>query len=141
MWSVQTGRITDVLSGHEAPVSQLSFNPTSGLLASTSWDKTLKFWEIFKRSAYTESFVHSSDVLAVAHRPDGVQLCTATLDGALHFWESASGENVGQIDGRRDILGGRVRTENRVAKNSAVSSFFQSLAYSPDGTLLLAGGK
>ena len=37
MWSVQTGKLLEILSGHEAPVTGLAFDPSgSGLLASTS---------------------------------------------------------------------------------------------------------
>mgnify|MGYP001807890231 CR=1 FL=1 len=39
VWSVKTGRLLDVLAGHEGPVSGLAFSPTQPLLASCSWDK------------------------------------------------------------------------------------------------------
>ncbi len=37
LWSVQTGKVLDILSGHTGPVSCLAFNPTSQALASVSW--------------------------------------------------------------------------------------------------------
>ncbi|GAX86630.1 hypothetical protein CEUSTIGMA_g14038.t1, partial [Chlamydomonas eustigma] len=41
VWSLKTGRLLDILSGHEGPVSCLAFSPLEGgLLASGSWDKT-----------------------------------------------------------------------------------------------------
>ncbi len=46
VWSLQTGRLLDVLTGHEAPVSCLAFSPTEPLLASGSWDKTAKIWDL-----------------------------------------------------------------------------------------------
>ena len=42
VWALQTGRLTDVLTGHEAPVSGLAFSSAAGLLASSSWDKTVR---------------------------------------------------------------------------------------------------
>jgi WD40 repeat protein len=39
VWSVKTGRLLDVLAGHEGPVSALAFCPTQPLLASCSWDR------------------------------------------------------------------------------------------------------
>ena len=36
-----------VLSGHEGPVAGLAFSPTSSLLASASWDHTLRTWDVF----------------------------------------------------------------------------------------------
>uniref|UniRef100_A0A4W3JW44 PWP2 small subunit processome component n=1 Tax=Callorhinchus milii TaxID=7868 RepID=A0A4W3JW44_CALMI len=47
VWSMQTGRLLDVMSGHEAPVSGLAFSPQQGLLASASWDHTVRLWEMF----------------------------------------------------------------------------------------------
>lgn len=48
VWSLQTGKLLDVLAGHEAPLSELSFSPNQGVLASASWDGTVKLWDVFK---------------------------------------------------------------------------------------------
>jgi WD40 repeat protein len=44
LWSLTTGRLLEILAGHEGPVSALAFSPspTSSQLASVSWDKTLR---------------------------------------------------------------------------------------------------
>ena len=34
VWSVQTGRLTDVLTGHLGPVASLAFHPVRGSLVS-----------------------------------------------------------------------------------------------------------
>ncbi len=44
------------------------------------------------------------------------------------------------IAGRRDIAGGRLRSDRRTAANSSSGRCFTSLAYSADGSYLLAGG-
>ncbi|CAG8739171.1 15340_t:CDS:2, partial [Racocetra fulgida] len=41
VWSVQTGKLLDIMAGHEGPISGLAFNPTGLLLASSSWDATV----------------------------------------------------------------------------------------------------
>ena len=46
----------------------------------------------------------------------------------------------GTISGRRDIAGGRLRGDRRAAGNSSSGRAFTSLAYSADGSFLLAGG-
>ena len=43
----RTAPPAQVLSGHEGPVAGLAFSPTSSLLASASWDHTLRTWDVF----------------------------------------------------------------------------------------------
>ena len=44
-----------VLTGHEGPISSLSFSPVSAILASGSWDKTVKLWDVFETKGAKES--------------------------------------------------------------------------------------
>ena len=48
VWSVRTGRLLDILAGHEGPVCSLAFTPAQSLLASASWDKTVRTWDVFR---------------------------------------------------------------------------------------------
>lgn len=140
MWSVQTGKLLDVLSGHEGPVSLLAFQPSGNLLASASWDKTVRVWNIFDRSRAVEPYQLNADVLAIAFRPDGKELAVSTLDGQISFWDVGRGSQTTLIEGRRDISGGRKADDRRSAANSSSGKCFNSLAYSADGSCLLAGG-
>ncbi len=66
VWSVRTGRLLDVLAGHEGPVAGLAFSPTQSLLASASWDKTVRTWDVFRYSPpwLYHSSTHSSCTLS-----------------------------------------------------------------------------
>ena len=97
VWSVKTGRMLDVLAGHEGPVCALAFSPTLPILASASWDKTVRLWDVFAGKGCTESLPHTHDVLALSFRPDGKQMCSATLDGQLYFWDPVDGVLQGTI--------------------------------------------
>lgn len=140
MWSVQTGKLLDVLSGHEGPVSSLAFSPAGNILASGSWDKSVRLWNVFDRSHAVEPFSMSADVLALAFRSDGKELAASSLDGQIIFLDVSQGKQTNLIEGRKDIAGGRKADDRQAASNSSSSKSFNSLAYSADGSCLLAGG-
>ena len=97
VWSLQTGRLLDVLTGHEGPIACLDFSPTSSTLASGSWDGTLKLWDVYKNSCI-ETMEHGCDVMAVSFRPDGKEICTSATNGNLYIWEVETGQQVGLIN-------------------------------------------
>lgn len=140
VWSMKTGRLLDVLSGHEGPVHGLMFSPTNAILASSSWDKTVRLWDVFEGKGAIETFSHTHDVLSLVYRPDGKQLACSTLDGLIHFWDPLEGLLMYTIEGRRDIAGGRLMTDRRSAANSTTGKCFTTLCYSADGSYILAGG-
>ncbi|KAH8434541.1 snoRNA-binding rRNA-processing protein PWP2 [Aspergillus melleus] len=140
VWSVQTGQLLDQLSGHEGPVSALAFASDGNHLVSGSWDHTVRLWSIFGRSQTSEPLQLMSDVLSVAFRPDGKQVAASTLDGQLTFWSVADAVQEGNVDGRRDISGGRKMKDRQTAANSAGNKSFNCITYSADGSCILAAG-
>ncbi|KAI9780095.1 MAG: hypothetical protein M1816_003180 [Peltula sp. TS41687] len=140
IWSVQNGQLLDRLSGHEGPISSLSFSPTGGAIISGSWDHTVRIWSVFERTQTSEPLQLQADVLCVAFRPDSKQLAVSTLDGQLTFWSTTEANQVGGLDGRRDVSGGRKLTDRRSAANVAGTKSFNTITYSGDGSCVLAGG-
>jgi len=141
VWSVRTGKLTDVLTGHDGPVSGLAYHPVRGVLASASWDGTAKVWDLYKRDGSPpESFENHSDVVCVAFSPDGGQICTGNIRGMLKFWNVEDGSLACEIDGQKDIKGGRKMNDRQTSDNNSASRYFTSVAYSADGTCVLAGG-
>lgn len=140
VWSMKTGRLLDVLSGHEGPVHGLMFSPTNAILASSSWDRTVRLWDVFEGKGAVETFPHIHEVLTLVYRPDGRQLACSTLDGQIHFWDPIDGSLMYTIEGRRDIAGGRLMTDRRSAANSSSGKCFTTLCYSADGSYILAAG-
>lgn len=140
IWSVQTGQLLDQLAGHEGPVSSLSFAPNGGSLISGSWDRTVRIWSVFARNQTSEPLQLQADVLCVAVRPDSKQIAVATLDGQLTFWSISEGTQEAGLDGRRDVSGGRKITDRRTAANVAGTKAFNTIAYSADGSIVLASG-
>ena len=140
MWSVQTGKLLDILSGHTAPVSGLAFSPTGNQLASSSWDRSVRLWGIFGRARQTEPITLSAEATALAFRPDGKEVCASTLDGQLTFIDVEEGQVSSVIEGRRDISGGRKIDDRMSAANNASTKYFNSIAWTGDGSCVLAGG-
>lgn len=141
LWSLQTGRLLEVLSGHEGPVSNLCFSPVQSVLASVSWDKTVRLWDMLDSWQTKETLWLTSDGLAVTFRPDGQELAVASLNGEITFWDPQTAAQTGAITGRSDLQMGRKETEKITAKQSAKGKSFTSLCYSADGKSILAGGQ
>lgn len=148
VWSVRTSRVLDVLSGHEGPVSCAAFAPAAAsagaapasTLATGSWDKTVRTWDVFGGKGALESLPHAADVLALAWHPGGRSLASATSDGGITFWDPAEAAVVGTIEGKRDL--GRPSAAGGLVGGSlaAAAASFTSLAFSADGATLVAGG-
>jgi periodic tryptophan protein 2 len=139
-WNLQTGKLLDVLTGHQGPICGLAYQSSGGTLASASWDGTVKLWDLYKGNVPSESLQHSSDVVCVACRPDGKEICTGTIGGLLSFWDVENAKLKFEIDGRRDIAGGRKMNDRMTSDNNASSRYFTSVCYSADGSCILAGG-
>ncbi|XP_013867463.1 PWP2 small subunit processome component [Austrofundulus limnaeus] len=141
LWSMQTGRLLEVLGGHEGPVSSLCFSPVQSILASASWDRTIRLWDMLDSWQVKETLRLTSDGLCVTYRPDGQELAVATLNGEISFWNPQTAAQTGSLAGRHDLQTGRKDTDKITAKQSAKGKSFTSLCYSADGESVLAGGQ
>jgi len=45
----------------------------------------------FRRPGSLEVLQHGHELLAVAFRPDGKEIATASLEGHIHFWDPLEG--------------------------------------------------
>ena len=142
LWSMQTGKLLEVIGGHEGPVTSLTFSPnlTSSTLVSVSWDKTLRIWNCLSAGSANEAIQLGSDGVAIAFKPDGDEVAVATLNGQISFFDIKTSVQIGSIDGRNDLGSGRCETDLITAKKTLASKSFNSICYSPDGSCILAGG-
>lgn len=140
VWSVQTGSLLDTLAGHEGPISCLAFGVESSILASSSWDKTIRIWNIFSRAQQVEPIEIEHDVLAITMRPDSKEIAVSTLSGYLLFFDIEEAKQTHSLDIKKDVFAGRHLEDRFELKNSARSKNFTTIAYSFDGLSLIAGG-
>lgn len=141
VWCMKTGRLIEVLSGHEGPISELVFSPSQPLLTSGSWDKTVRLWNMYDSKVSWETLNLGSDVLTVSVRPDGAQVAVASLDCQITFFDLKTGIQSGSVEGRIDLAPVRRTSDKITAQSMSFAKCFTSLCYTADGKCILAGGR
>ena len=151
VYSVRTGSLVDVLSGHEAPITGLAFDPLARTVVSGSLDSTVRFWNLYGESLASETSLKTdhqmqiiqmnSQITALSFRPDGKEVAVATLNGQVSFYNPETLNQVSTVlDASKDLDQGRRIADKRTAKNNPSSKYFSCLSYSSDSNILLAGG-
>ncbi|RNA14795.1 periodic tryptophan 2 -like protein [Brachionus plicatilis] len=145
VWSMQTGHLLQTLCGHEGPISGVAFSPSvHPILASTSWDRTCRTWDVFEGKGSREMYTLSSDALTVCFKPDGKHVAVSTLDAqivTININEVDQQAIVNTIECRHDLGYSRKETDKVTAKKMHFGKSFKSLCYTMDGEYIIAGGK
>nr|XP_039251943.1 periodic tryptophan protein 2 homolog [Styela clava] len=141
LWSMQTGRLLDVLAGHEGPVVSLCFSSAEALLASGSWDGTVKLWSVLETKSARETITLNQDVLAIAFKPDGSEIAVSTLNAEITFWDVQTAKQMGSIECKYDIIIGRNENDRISAKSKSQGKAYDCISYISDGQCVIAGGK
>ncbi|MGW4208793.1 caspase, EACC1-associated type [Lentzea sp. NPDC004789] len=96
LWGTSTPRpLGDPLTGHKYSVTGLAFNPDGNLLASASFDGTIRLWHPRTRSPVGVPLTdHEGSGQSVAFSPDGRLLATTARD-TVRLWDPLSGLQFG----------------------------------------------
>lgn len=139
LFSLQTGKFLEYLSGHEAPVSGIAFSPMADVLLTCSWDMTIRVWNIFDGNrTMRETIQLSHEAITLAYRPDANQFAVALSSGQILLFDSQTLGQIGApIEGGQDL--GTTQIISEISKDT--KKYFNSLSYSADGTYIIAGGK
>lgn len=139
VWSLQTGLILDVLSGHSGPIQKLHFDSVRQRLVSASWDRTIRTWDLYSREKHVQSLSHDSEVLSVSFHPSGQEIAATTLKGDVCFWDAEEGSLKRVIEAHHDVWVKPDSSVTQLSKNAEIA--FTSCVYSPDGTAMLLAGR
>jgi WD40 repeat protein len=100
LWATGTGDLVRRLSGHAGPLTSVSYDPRGDLIATSSWDRTIRFWDAATGELRHSSLAgHRDWVLHVAFSPDGTRLASGGADGAIKLWDTASGREFRTLRG------------------------------------------
>ncbi|KAF4230403.1 hypothetical protein CNMCM6457_005979 [Aspergillus fumigatiaffinis] len=107
------------LEGHYDTVRSVAFSPNGQLLASGSFDKTIKLWNASIGELRQTLEGHSGSVCSVVFSPDAQLLASGSYDKTIKLWDVSTGELRQTLEGHYALV--------------------RSLAFSPDAQLLASG--
>lgn len=96
-WHLPDGKAVSIRSDHDGKVAAVAVSPRGTTLASAGWDGTVQFWPAGSATP-PQVLEHDAAVTALAFSQDN-ELITGDRDGALHVWNTATGEKTGAFQG------------------------------------------
>ena len=111
LWNAESGTeiamLPDSAVGgfHTGVISAMDFNRDGTLLASSSWDHSVRLWD-FKKGTLQRTFLgHRGEVWSVALSPDGDFVASGSKDGEVKIWPTDKSSRHNSIDGHWTPLG------------------------------------
>jgi len=111
LWDAESGKeiaiFPDGAEGgfHTGVISAMDFNRDGSLLASSSWDHSVRLWD-FEKGTLRRTFLgHRGEVWSVALSPNGDLVVSGSKDGEVKIWPTDNGTRHDSIAGHWTPLG------------------------------------
>ena len=82
----ELGKPRKVMKGHSHFVSDIDLSSDSRFCLSSSWDGTIRLWNLKTYTTRKTLLGHTKDVLSVAFSPDNRQIASGSVDKDLKIW-------------------------------------------------------
>ncbi|XP_022256128.1 F-box/WD repeat-containing protein 10-like, partial [Limulus polyphemus] len=99
VWEVATGKLTQVLVGHEGPVTCVAIAPFSpSLVVSGSLDHNLIVWDMTTGGDNFTLRGHTEAVKTVQLTIEGSAVISGSDDTTLQIWSTQTGQRIAMVD-------------------------------------------
>src|SRR5688500_10648236 len=80
-----------ILRGHTGGIGRIAWSPDGKTVASPSFDKTVRLWEVETGTLIRTLVGDPSLVLSTAYHPTGDTLASGSGDNTVKLWEISTG--------------------------------------------------